>query len=107
MLGLGMVIGGKLLQRPPITIVGDVVDMDSFKNYVTEKNVNTKVISATTTTLNINNLDINGFVASRRGKYCYPVACDLAKNLSPSNLIFFDTEEKATIAGYQRQTKCD
>ncbi|MFA5230064.1 MAG: hypothetical protein WC422_01255 [Candidatus Paceibacterota bacterium] len=107
MLGLGMIIGGKFLERPPITIMGDVIDMDSFKNYVVEKSINTKIVSTTTTTIDINSLDVNGFVASRRGKYYYPVTCDLAKNLSPSNLIFFDTAEKATIAGYQRQTKCD
>lgn len=107
MFGLGLIIGGQLLQRPPITIVGDVVDMTSFKHYVYEKQLSVKTANTTSTTLNINNLDINGFVASRRGKYYYPVTCDLAQSLSPSNLIYFDTEEKAMIAGYQRQTKCD
>lgn len=107
MLGIGVIIGGRLLQRPPITVIGDVVDMASFKKYVAAKQASIKTVNITSTTLNINNLDINGFVASKRGKYYYPVTCDLAKNLSPSNLIYFDTEEKAIIAGYQRQTKCD
>ncbi|MDD4784451.1 MAG: hypothetical protein PHY32_02655 [Candidatus Pacebacteria bacterium] len=107
MFGLGIITGGQLLKRPPITIVGDVVEMASFKDYIDEKIVSTKPTSTTNTTLNINNLDTNGFVASNRGKYYYPVNCNLAKNLSQNNLIYFDTEEKAIIAGYARQTKCD
>jgi hypothetical protein len=108
MFGLGLVYGGRFLQRPPIMITGDVISLESLKEKV---NINTvasvKKISTTTTTLDIKKIEPGGFIASKRGKYYYPVGCKLADSLSPANLVYFENEGKAIEAGYIRQIKCD
>lgn len=95
MLGIGVIAGGRFLQRPPIMITGDVVNLESLKKPEAGK--------ITVTTKKV----VTDFVASSRGKYYYPADCKLADNLSPANLLRFDSEEKAKEAGYIRQTKCD
>lgn len=45
------------------------------------------------------------FVASSRGKYFYPVDCDLTKSLSDKNKIYFDTKEGAQKSGF-KEKKC-
>ncbi len=96
--GSGIVLGGRFLQRPPITIEGDVIDIGDLKM------VNTAQKALETT--NAKSIEMGGFVASSRGKYYYPAGCSLAKNLSPANLLNFETEQQAVDAGYIRQEKC-
>jgi len=104
--GCGLITGGKFLKRPPIIITGEVVNTDDLKAKMEIAKANTVKIT-TTTTLNLDNISSSGFLASKRGKYYYPVGCKLIDNLSKANLIYFETEEKAMEAGYIRQVKCD
>lgn len=92
--GWGIIIGSKILQRPPIYINGDVIDINDLSYLKTADTIKKGDVSGS-------------FVASSRGKYYYPIGCKLADNLSPANLIYFETEENAVKAGYIRQTKCD
>jgi len=104
--GCGVVTGGRFLKRPPIVITGEVVNTADLKTKIEIAKVNTVRIT-TTTTLNLENISSSGFLASKRGKYYYPVGCKLIDNLSKANLIYFESEEKALEAGYLRQIKCD
>ena len=97
MFGVGLIQGGRFLKRPPIMITGDVVNIADLKESAT-----TKVKEV----VSINGFE-DGFVASSRGKYYYPVSCKLAANLSPANLLHFSSKAEAEKAGYIYQTKCD
>ncbi len=104
--GCGVVTGGRFLRRPPIVITGEVVNTADLKAKMERTKVNTVKIT-TTTTLDLNMVSASGFLASKRGKYFYPVGCKLADGLSKANLIYFESEEKAVEAGFIRQIKCD
>jgi len=47
------------------------------------------------------------FVASSRGKYYYPVDCNLANTLKEENKIYFKTQQEAEDRGYIYNTRCD
>jgi len=99
MFGLGLIQGGKFLQRPSIIVNGNVIGVADLKEQIVA-NMDTKIAD-------VKSLVDNGFVASKRGKYYYPNGCKLADGLSQTNLIYFDTEQEAINAGYIRQIKCD
>ena len=40
------------------------------------------------------------FVASKRGKYYYPIKCKKAQGLSPKNMLYFKDKMSAEKAGY-------
>lgn len=46
------------------------------------------------------------FTASKRGKKYYPIYCKAAESLSPSNKIYFLTEDEATAKGYTKSSNC-
>ncbi len=104
--GCGVVTGGRFLRRSPIVTTGEVVNTADLKTKMEVLKVNTVKIT-TTTTLDLEKILSSGFLASKRGKYYYPVGCKLADGLSKANLIYFESEEKAIEAGFIRQIKCD
>lgn len=46
------------------------------------------------------------FTASKRGKKYYPIYCKAAESLSPTNKIYFLTEDEATAKGYTKSSSC-
>jgi hypothetical protein len=69
-------------------------------NLVQNRVVETNVITPTSTS------EKGNFVASKRGKKYYPVACSAANNLNPANKIYFATVEAALSAGYTLAASC-
>lgn len=83
--GFGIIIGAHLIDRPPMVIDKQLL-----------------ITPSSSTTLP----DSYRFMASRRGKYYYPIKCSLAQQLSPKNRIYFLTKEEAEAKGYQLNQKC-
>lgn len=46
------------------------------------------------------------FVASKRGKYYYPIKCNKAQGLSPKNMLYFKDKTSAEDAGYKMISGC-
>jgi hypothetical protein len=92
----GFCAGKKLIQKDNIVIYGNVLKVSDILN--TNKIDEEKE-------KNIINENVY-YVASSRGKYYYPSNCSLANNLSPKNLLKFNTEEEAKSAGYVFNTRC-
>jgi len=90
---LGMIVGGKLLQRPPLIIEKDLLI-----------NLEEQPLAGDSKK---NNNQESGYVASSIGKYYYPVDCPLAKNLSEKNKIYFQTKKEAEERGYVYNPRCD
>ena len=88
---IGIIIGANIISRPPITIEKQLIT-----------NVKDPIINKTTTTTNQ-----FPFVASSRGKYYYPVDCNLSDGLKEENKIYFKTEKEAEERGYIYNTRCD
>ena len=86
----GIIIGGKLLNRPPLII---------------EKTVLSELPSASTS-ISEKPLTKGMFVASKRGKYYYPVDCYLANTLSEKNKIYFNSRAEAEKQGYIFNSRC-
>lgn len=105
--GCGVVTGSRFLKRPPIMITGEVVNTADLKAKMETAKAKTVKSVTTTTLLDLEKVSSSGFLASKRGKYYYPVGCKLAEGLSKANLIYFESEEKAIEGGYIRQIKCD
>jgi len=89
----GMIVGGKLLQRPALTIEKDLLINLEEQPIVGDSKKDSS--------------QENGYVASSRGKYYYPVDCSLAKNLSEKNKIYFQSREEAEARGYIYNSRCD
>lgn len=85
---LGIIIGGKFFKRPAMVIEKDLL--------INLENINSQIMKKE-----------NGYVASSKGKYYYPIDCPLAKNLSEKNKIYFNTREEAESRGYIYNTRCD
>jgi hypothetical protein len=84
---LGIIYGGKIFARPPIIIEKDLLwEKEDFE---IKENQREK------------------YVASKKGKYYYPINCPLANNLSESNKIYFFSKEEAEAQGYIYQSKCE
>jgi len=88
---IGIIIGANIISRPPIII---------------EKQLITKIEEATIDET-ITTVKEFSFVASSRGKYYYPVDCDLANGLKEENKIYFKTQQEAEKRGYIYNTRCD
>ncbi len=89
----GMIVGGKLLQRPALIIEKDLLINLEEQPITVEKEKN--------------NSQESGYVASSRGKYYYPIDCSLAKDLSEKNKIYFQSKEEAEERGYIYNSRCD
>lgn len=100
----GVTVGAKILKRPPIIIDKNlVVDLNSKSSGLTQEGLSN---SDTNSNLSVN-LSDNRFVASKRGKYYYPVSCSLANNLKEENKIYFPSEEEAQKQGYIFNSRCE
>ena len=88
---IGIIIGADIISRPPIII---------------EKQLITK-IEETTINETITTAKEFPFTASSRGKYYYPVDCNLSDGLKEENKIYFKTEKEAEERGYIYNTRCD
>lgn len=88
---IGIIIGANIISRPPIIIE---------KKLIT--NIKDPIINKITTTTKE-----FPFVASSRGKYYYPVDCNLSDGLKEENKIYFKTEKEAEERGYIYNTRCD
>jgi len=88
-LGIGIIIGGNLISRPPM-----IIDKDLLLS--TENTLS----SSTTTSSSL------PFVASKRGKYYYPSNCSLAQGLSEKNKVYFKTRKEAEGRGYRLNPRC-
>ncbi|MGC8880748.1 MAG: hypothetical protein ACP5OX_00485 [Minisyncoccia bacterium] len=86
---LGIIVGGRFFQRPPL-----IVEKDLLFNLENDKNL-------------VNQKGESGYVASLKGKYYYPIDCPLAKILSEKNKIYFQTKEEAESRGYIYNSRCD
>jgi len=84
---LGIISGGKFFGRSPIIIEKDL--LWGKEDFETKENQGEK------------------YVASKKGKYYYPINCPLANNLSESNKIYFFSKEEAEAQGYIYQSKCE
>lgn len=90
----GIIIGGKLLNRPPLIIEKTVLsELPSVSTSISEKPL-TKGLTK------------GMFVASKRGKYYYPVDCYLANTLSEKNKIYFNSRAEAEKQGYIFNSRC-
>ncbi len=47
------------------------------------------------------------FFASNRGSKYYPLGCSAGKSIKQENRIYFDTSEKAEVAGYELSQSCN
>ena len=84
--GFGVIIGAHIIARPPLII-------------------NKQLIIPTLPSTTIQ-LDSYLFVASKRGKYYYPINCSLAQQLSKQNKVYFKSKKEAEAKGYQFNQKC-
>ncbi|MGC8651033.1 MAG: hypothetical protein ACP5RX_00140 [Minisyncoccia bacterium] len=92
---LGFIMGGKIINRPPI-----IIDKELIANLEETSNISSSMASSSS---NLSNL----YVASSKGKYYYPIDCPLVDNLSEKNKIYFSTKEEAESKGYILNHKCD
>jgi hypothetical protein len=89
----GIIIGANILSRPPIAIEKElIINLKESLAEIEAKNESLREFS---------------YVASSRGKYYYPIDCNLANNLKEENKIYFKTKEEAEDKGYIYNTKCD
>jgi hypothetical protein len=88
---LGIIIGANIISRPPITIEKELIT--SIEDSTIEKTITEPKEFP--------------FVASSRGKYYYPVDCNLANSLKEENRIYFKTQQEAEERGYVYNTRCD
>ncbi len=88
---LGIIIGANIISRPPITI---------------EKQLITKIEEPAIDKTTITAKEFP-FVASSRGKYYYPVDCNLSNSLKEENKIYFKTQQEAEDRGYIYNTRCN
>ena len=89
----GIIIGANILSRPPIAIEKElIINLKESLAEIEAKNESLREFS---------------YVASSRGKYYYPINCNLANNLKEENKIYFKTKEEAEDKGYIYNTKCD
>lgn len=88
---IGIIIGANIISRPPIIIEKQLIT-----------NIEEPTINQTITTAKE-----FPFVASSRGKYYYPVDCNLADTLKEENKIYFKTSQEAENRGYIYNTRCD
>ncbi len=88
---IGIIIGADIISRPPIIIEKQLIT-----------NIEETTINETITTAKE-----FPFVASSRGKYYYPVDCNLANTLKEENKIYFKTQQEAESRGYIYNTRCD
>ena len=88
---IGIIIGADIISRPPIIIEKQLIT-----------NIGETTINETITTTKE-----FPFVASSRGKYYYPVDCNLADSLKEENKIYFKTEQDAESRGYIYNTRCN
>jgi hypothetical protein len=89
----GIIIGANILSRPPIVIEKElIIDLKESLAEIEAKNESLREFS---------------YVASSRGKYYYPIDCNLANNLKEENKIYFKTKEEAEDKGYIYNTRCD
>ncbi len=87
-LGIGIIIGGNLISRPPMIINKELL-----------------IPAVTSTTIKVTDKQFS-YVASKRGKYYYPLDCPLAAGLSEKNKIYFKNKEEAETEGYQFNSRC-
>jgi hypothetical protein len=89
----GIIVGANILSRPPIAIEKElIINLKESLAEIEAKNESLREFS---------------YVASSRGKYYYPINCNLANNLKEENKIYFKTKEEAEDKGYIYNTKCD
>ena len=89
----GIIVGANILSRPPIAIEKElIINLKESLAEIEAKNESLREFS---------------YVASSRGKYYYPIDCNLANNLKEENKIYFKTKEEAEDKGYIYNTKCD
>ncbi|MCK4805581.1 MAG: hypothetical protein KAS91_00115 [Candidatus Pacebacteria bacterium] len=88
---IGIIIGANIISRPPITIEKELITS------IEEPTINKTTITAKEFP----------FVASSRGKYYYPVDCNLSNSLKEENKIYFKTQQEAENRGYIYNTRCD
>lgn len=92
----GFINGGKIINRPPLYICQDVFFATSTDTDNTDKYINTSIMNKQ-----------SGYVASKNGKYYYPLDCSLVNKLSNKNKIYFNTKEEAEAQGYIYNSRCD
>ncbi|MGB9763010.1 MAG: hypothetical protein ACPLW7_03240 [Minisyncoccia bacterium] len=91
----GFIKGSQIILRPPLNICQDVLfssstEMINFKNDLPiYKNTEKR------------------YVASKRGKYYYPIECFLVDNLNENNKIYFSTKEEAESRGFVKNNNCE
>ncbi len=88
---VGIIIGADIISRPPIIIEKELIT--SIDEPITDE-----------TTITAKEFS---FVASSRGKYYYPVDCNLANSLKEENRIYFKTQQEAENRGYIYNTRCN
>jgi len=88
---IGIIIWADIISRPPIIIE---------KQLITK--IEEDIINETMTTAKE-----FPFTASSRGKYYYPVNCNLADSLKEENKIYFKTQQEAEERGYVYNTRCN
>lgn len=83
---------------------GQILKMDHFTLQVIKKRdleiADHDAVKETQVTLD------HAFVASKRGKYYYPVLCNRAKTLSIYNMLYFKDKMAAEAAGYMPFSGC-
>jgi hypothetical protein len=100
----GVILGANILRRPPIAIDKNlVVDLNSVNDSaLTQEGISS---NDSNSSLSAGLVD-KRFVASKRGKYYYPVDCSLANSLKEENKIYFSSEEEAQKQGYIFNSRC-
>ena len=84
--GFGIIIGANIIARPPLIIDKRLI-----------------IPTLPSTTIQPSSYP---FVASKRGKYYYPINCSLAQQLSKQNKVYFKSKKEAEAKGYQFNQKC-
>ena len=105
--GVGFCIGAKVFSRPSITVSGNMVDLNTLMAETTKiKEQNMASVGGLNPFNTTTTMGVSYYVASSRGKNYYPNNCKAASSLSSANLIKFNTEEEAKIAGYVKSGQC-
>jgi len=88
---LGIIIGANIISRPSLIIEKELIT--SIEEPIIEKTITEHKEFP--------------FVASSRGKYYYPVDCNLSDGLKKENRIYFKTQQEAENNGYIYNTRCN
>ena len=88
---LGIIIGANIISRPSLIIEKELIT--SIEEPIIEKTITEHKEFP--------------FVASSRGKYYYPVDCNLSDGLKEENRIYFKTQQEAENNGYNYNTRCN